>query len=282
MGVARINVKRGMNLFSRIQTWFSMLQSDPLGLLLYLLYLVVTVLLSLILHEVAHGYVAYRCGDPTAKWMGRLSLDPRKHLDPIGTVCMFLFGIGWAKPVPVNPRNFQHYRRDDFKVSIAGIVTNLSLFLLCTALSVGVNAVMYQPEFLRAFKDSWGTLEPLISPYYMLGYSVAYGDVSAELLSVMAHPWLQYVQRFLLNMATINLSLAVFNFLPIPPLDGYHIFNDLIFKGRFQLSSQAFRIAQLVLLVLCFSGLLSELLYFINTNVFSAVTHLFLLMTGGA
>ena len=85
-----------------------MLQSDPIGFVLYLFYLLVTVLLSLILHEVAHGYVAYRCGDATAKWMGRLSLDPRKHLDPIGTICMFLFGIGWAKPVPVNPRNFHN------------------------------------------------------------------------------------------------------------------------------------------------------------------------------
>ena len=223
-----------------------MLQSDPVGFVLYLFYLLVTVLLSLILHEVAHGYVAYRCGDATAKWMGRLSLDPRKHLDPIGTICMLLFGIGWAKPVPVNPRNFRNYRRDDFLVSIAGIVTNLSLFLLCTALLVGVNKVT--------------------------------GDV----LDVMAHPWLQYVQRFLLSMATFNLSLAVFNFLPIPPLDGYHIFNDLLFRGRFQLSGQAFRVAQVVLLLLCFSGLLSELLYIINTNVFNAVLHFFLMMTGGA
>lgn len=260
-----------------------MLQSDPVGFVLYLFYLLVTVLLSLILHEVAHGYVAYRCGDATAKWMGRLSLDPRKHLDPIGTICMFLFGIGWAKPVPVNPRNFHNYRRDDFLVSIAGIVTNLSLFVLCTALAVGVNAVMFKPEFLQEFKSYFDTLEYLISPYYVLyGNSIASGNVTEELLEVMAHPWLQYVQRFLLNMATINLSLAVFNFLPIPPLDGYHIFNDLLFRGRFQLSGQAFRVAQVVLLLLCFSGLLSELLYFINTNVFSAVTHLFLMMTGGA
>lgn len=78
---------------SRIQQWISMLQSDPVGFVLYLFYLLVTVLLSLILHEVAHGYVAYRCGDATAKWMGRLSLDPRKHLDPIGTICMLLSAL---------------------------------------------------------------------------------------------------------------------------------------------------------------------------------------------
>ena len=79
-------------MFSRIEAWFDYLTSDPLGFAVYALYLAGTVLLSLILHEVAHGYVALRCGDPTAKWMGRLTLDPRKHLDPVGTVCMLLLG----------------------------------------------------------------------------------------------------------------------------------------------------------------------------------------------
>lgn len=68
------------------------------------------ILISLILHECAHGYVAYRCGDRTAKMMGRLSLNPKAHLDLIGTLSMFLIGVGWAKPVPVNPRNFRHVR----------------------------------------------------------------------------------------------------------------------------------------------------------------------------
>ena len=129
-------------MLSRLQSWMSYLTSDPLGFIVYALYLTATVLLSLILHECAHGYVAYRCGDPTAKWMGRLTLDPRKHLDPFGTICMFLLGFGWARPVPVNPRNFKNYRRDDFLVSIAGIVTNLTLFVFCVALSVGINGLM--------------------------------------------------------------------------------------------------------------------------------------------
>lgn len=85
-------------MFSRLQSWFSMLRSDPVGFIVYLLYLVVTVLLSLILHEIAHGYVAYRCGDPTAKMFGRLSLDPRKHLDPLGTICMFVFALAGPSP----------------------------------------------------------------------------------------------------------------------------------------------------------------------------------------
>ena len=98
----------------------------------------------------------------------------------------------------------------------------------------------------------------------------------------MAHPWLRYVQRGLLMLANINLSLAVFNLLPIPPLDGYHLVNDTLLKGRLQLSSQAFRITHLVLMVLLFSGALSGLLSRANTNLYHAVLNMFLLLTGGA
>ncbi len=271
-------------MFSRLESWFGWLTSDPVGFIVYALYLTVTVLMSLILHEVAHGYVALRCGDPTAKWMGRLSLDPRKHLDPLGTVCMFLLGFGWAKPVPVNPRNFRHYRRDDFLVSIAGIVTNLTLFILCAALSVGVNRLIWEPGFLTAFRDQCGSLQGLLNLYHEDGvYAGAIiGGGSYEYLSALArHPWLLYVQRFLLMMAQINLALAVFNILPIPPLDGYHLLNDTLLKGKLQLNRKAFQIAQAALLIVCFTGILSTLLSKINSVVYTAVINLFLLIAGG-
>lgn len=270
------------SLVSRLQSWFDYLTSDPLGFVLYVLFTAATMLISLILHEVAHGYVAYRCGDPTAKWMGRLSLDPRKHLDPWGTASMIMIGVGWAKPVPVNPRNFRDYRRDDFLVSIAGIVTNLTLFILCTALSVGINGLMWNRDFLAEMKDYYGTVEYLISPYYNVGYSIAYGQLDGMWLEQMSAPWLQYVQRFLLLMAQTNLALAMFNLLPIPPLDGYHLVNDTLLKGRFQLNPQTFRMAQIGLMVVCFSGVLSSLLSTVNTTVYSAVLNLFLKITGGA
>nr|MCR5567011.1 site-2 protease family protein [Clostridiales bacterium] len=99
-------------MFSGITSTLNGLTRDPAGTILTLVYVAVCILFSLILHECAHGYVALKCGDPTAKWMGRLTLDPRKHLDPLGTICMIFMRIGWAKPVPINPRNFRNYRRD--------------------------------------------------------------------------------------------------------------------------------------------------------------------------
>lgn len=94
---------------------------------LVLLFYLVAVLSALILHEVAHGWVACRCGDLSAKDAGRLTLNPAKHLDPLGTLCFVLFGFGWAIPVPINPFNFRHPRRDAVLVSLAGIVMNLLL-----------------------------------------------------------------------------------------------------------------------------------------------------------
>ncbi|MCX6844058.1 MAG: site-2 protease family protein [candidate division WOR-3 bacterium] len=83
------------------------------------------ILFGLTIHEFSHGYVAWRLGDPTAKMMGRLTLNPLKHLDPIGTIALFIFRFGWAKPVPIDPRNFRHPTRDMAISSLAGPAANL-------------------------------------------------------------------------------------------------------------------------------------------------------------
>ncbi|MBQ9325797.1 MAG: site-2 protease family protein [Clostridia bacterium] len=223
---------------SRLRMYLSMLRTDPLEFLVYILCFAVAILTSLILHECAHGFVAYKCGDPTAKYMGRLSLDPRKHLDPIGTISMILLGIGWAKPVPVNPRNYRNYRRDDILVSMAGIVMNLCLFVLSTFLLV-----------LQA----------------RLGGNYANWGIGMQVL-----------QEFLRLLAQINVSLAVFNFLPIPPLDGYHLFNDILFRGRFQLNRNTFQIAQIVLLILCLSGALSGVLGTVNSALYNGMLNVWI------
>ena len=99
----------------------NLLFKDPLAFIL----IAVPFLYSVVIHEVAHGWVAYKMGDPTAKWLGRLTLNPIKHLDPIGTLMLFLVGFGWAKPVPININNIADKRRGLIFVSSAGIIANI-------------------------------------------------------------------------------------------------------------------------------------------------------------
>ncbi len=162
-----------------------------------LLLSVPVLLLSLILHEVAHGYVAYRCGDKTAKNLGRLSLNPAKHLDPLGTLSLFLIGFGWANPVPIIMRNFRKPRRDLMLVAAAGPLTNLLIAFVCT------------PIFILVMK--MGNIDYISGMIY-------YREADIYLLFAM-----------MLNIAVIiNIGLALFNLLPIPPLDGSRLATSLL------------------------------------------------------
>ena len=223
-------------MFRNLSTWLYSFRTNPLETLIEIVMIVVALLMSLILHEIGHGYVALKCGDPTAKWMGRLSLDPRKHLDPIGTVCMFLLGIGWAKPVPINPNNFRNRHRDMILVSIAGICVNLMLFLLSTFL------------YVLSFKAS-GTV-------------------------------ISYVQQFLVILLTYNISLAVFNLVPVPPLDGYRLVNQIFFRGSLdrQMSPQTMQIIHFTFLFVCLSGVLSSTFSRICSFCMNGVAGLFFRM----
>ena len=123
--------------------------SNPMDTLLSLLISLPGIFLALSAHEAAHGWVALKCGDPTAKMMGRITLNPLKHLDPIGFLCMLFAGFGWAHPVPVNPNNYRNYRKDDLKVSLAGITANLILFVFGFIIASGLITAAYAslPEF---------------------------------------------------------------------------------------------------------------------------------------
>ena len=104
------------------------------------------IIFALSLHEMAHGYVAYKCGDPTAYHMGRLTLNPAKHLDPVGFLCMLVFGFGWAKPVPINTRNFRDPKRGMALSAAAGPAANLTLGVIsavCYALFAAVSNRVY-------------------------------------------------------------------------------------------------------------------------------------------
>lgn len=161
--------------------------------------LIIPVLLfSVVVHEVAHAWQALREGDTTARDLGRITLNPIPHLDPMGSlivpmVLYFLPGnflFGWAKPVPVNPRNYRNYRMGDIRVSLAGIVSNLGLVVLC-AFGLAVMGVL---EALPILGGQMGTTIAT-----MLTYGVF-----------------------------INLILAYFNLIPIPPLDGSHVLYHLL------------------------------------------------------
>lgn len=265
-----------MGIINRLQYWGSWLTSDPVGFFIYILYFAVAVLLTLMLHEIAHGYVAYRHGDPTAKMLGRLTLDPRKHLDPIGTIALVLVGFGWAKPVPINPRNFTGNRvRADFLVSIAGIVTNLTLFIVSTFITVAINPLLWKPEVIAANGGAKAFLE-----IYGLGYNILFSGAGGNYVQYMLTPWLMHVQRFFLMFLTFNLTIGIFNLIPIPPLDGFHILNDLAFKGRLTLTPQFMRGAQIVFLLLLLSGAIGSVLIAVTTTVQSAVLNLFLVILG--
>ncbi len=256
----------------------SQLQQDPAAYLSKLCFMIPAVLLALTCHEVAHGYVALRCGDPTAKMMGRLSFNPLHHLDPLGTLCMVFLGFGWAKPVPVNPRNFRHYVRDDIFVSVAGITVNLMLFLLSTLLMAAVNQIMFAPEFLEYYGAS-SFLS--VKANYFWGIYTGSKDFFDALVEAGAFrvPFLFYVQRFLMIFSVLNLCLAIFNLIPIPPLDGYHLVNDVLLKGRLQLNRQTFWLCQIGLIALCFGtnildNFLSSAVEAVQSGLVAALTKL--------
>lgn len=156
--------------------------------------MLVPALLAVTLHEVAHGYIAERCGDPTARLLGRLTLNPVRHLDPIGTMALLFFGFGWARPVPVNFRNLRRPKSDMIWVAIGGPVANLSLALCSALLLRGLAAVAVTP--VGAFPAFGLVAEPLA---LMLAFSLY-----------------------------INVILGIFNLVPIPPLDGGRILSGLL------------------------------------------------------
>lgn len=183
-------------------------------------------LLALTLHEYAHGYIAYRLGDPTARNAGRLTLNPLSHLDPIGTLAFFFIKFGWAKPVPVNPRYFQNPRQDMLWVALAGPVTNLLLAVasaLILKLVIGIASVIPYSSLLEA----------ILVPFSNM---------------LVASIW-------------INLVLCIFNFLPIPPLDGGRIMTGLLPENLARTYASFERYGFIVILILAFTGVLGTVIF---------------------
>ena len=181
---------------------------------------VIALVVSFTLHEFAHAFVAYKCGDDTPKYMGRVTLNPLAHIDPLGFIFSMLFFIGWAKPVEVNPIKFKHYRKDMALVSSAGVITN----------------------FIIAF--------------FSCGIYMAIVKFSSA-----QNLFLSYLTIFFLVLYSLNIGLAVFNFLPVYPLDGYNFLNSLTKQGnKFMEFMRAYgQVILLVIMIAC-SSFLSKLI----------------------
>jgi len=227
--------------------------------------------IALVLHELAHAYVALRCGDPTAKMMGRVTLNPLKHLDPLGTFMLVFAGIGWAKPVPVNPRNFKKPRRDDNLVSIAGIGTNLALFLLFTAIMYAFLFIALSRSGLEIYLGEKVIMIDTRS-YFPASLAFAFPfatEIAEAVISPQLGVAMSLLYQIIAKAALINFTLALFNLLPMPPLDGSHLFSNLFFNRQDLFASpSAARAGQVVVLLLLFTGWFSQAMNFLLTGTF--------------
>jgi len=197
-----------------------LLRDDPKAFLALIVVVAFSLLIAITVHEFSHGLMAYRLGDPTAKRMGRLSLNPVKHLDPLGTLMLLLVGFGWGKPVPINPGYFRMNPRRGMALSaFAGPLSNLALAAVLGVI-VRAGAVdwhspwQYQPFLI--WDPSW---------------------VAADIIG--------YVILF-------NIILAVFNLIPVPPLDGFNIAVGVLPRRQAEAMARLEKYGPLLLLVIIF------------------------------
>ena len=185
---------------------------------------------AITVHEYAHGLIAYKLGDPTAKYAGRLSLNPLSHLDPIGALCMVFFRFGWAKPVPINPMYFKDRKRDSAIVALAGPLSNIILAFLSTI---------------------------VFSDYYVYVYLNFPNFVT------------QFIYTVFMQLAVVNISFAVFNLIPFPPLDGSKILGAFLSYENYGRLLQYERFGFPVLILLSLTGFLGRILSLFINPLFS-------------
>ncbi len=238
----------------------SQLKEYPRLAMLAVIAFLIAIIFAIVLHEMAHGWVAYWNGDNTAKMRGRLSLNPLKHIDPIGMLLMLLVGFGWAKPVPIDPRNFRDYKKGMITVSLAGVIANfimaflsacfLAIIVACTK---NVDLNIYVGQEITATQYT----------YFFFSYLFRFG-------------------------ITFNLTLMAFNLLPIYPLDGFRVVETLA-KPNNKYVEFMYKYGNFALLgFLLLSSLLGQISPYLDifgmyiSAVNNAVSKLFTLMFGVA
>lgn len=213
--------------------WFLQPGITISDVLMRILASLVIILLIMPIHEFSHGFIAYKLGDKTAKHSGRLTLNPLSHFDTLGAISILIFDIGWAKPVPVNARNFKNPRRDMAITALFGPLSNIIAAILGAVILNGITLFMPQT----------------------LGMTTA-------------------ISKFLSYYTIINISLAAFNFLPIPPLDGYKILECSIPQKYLTKYYQYYPMILIILLGLMLFGFFDIPLLFIRVSIYNVVMKL--------
>ena len=207
-----------------------------------ILFQLIVFLFAISIHESAHAWMANRCGDPTARMLGRITLNPIKHIDPIGTILLPLIAayenfalIGWAKPTPVDPRNFRNQVFDDILTSVAGPVSNFLVATLSVLLLI----------FLSLTSMSG----------HQIVHSISRGFVPLANESILVPVCVLFYEAM-----KINVVLGVFNLIPVPPLDGSHVLRHFL-SDSIRRVYDAVGIFALIALVFLGGGLLGRLIF---------------------
>jgi Zn-dependent protease len=217
-------------------------------------------LFAISFHESAHAWMANRCGDPTARMLGRISLNPIKHIDPVGTVVLPLFAmltgipvLGWAKPTPVDPRNFRNQVRDDILTAIVGPISNF-------VVAGGALVVLLLIALTSQVGSAIVNLIPYVYPNHL------------EVLAAQTNSLLMPTSLLLYDLMVINIVLAVFNLIPVPPLDGSHVLRHFLPAPMLRAYDTVGWLG-LIALVYFGGGLLGRLIYPV-VGLFQSVLHL--------